>query len=78
MNLFILSPEKVLLKAEVTAVELPGSQGRFVVLKNHAPLLTSLDEGSIRCDKVDGESIHIPVKGGFAQIRDNDITVCVE
>ena len=79
MRLIILSPEKTVLDSEVSAVELPGAKGRFVVLKNHAPLLSSLEKGFIGYD-IEGEDkrITIDIKGGFAAIKNNTITVCVE
>ena len=79
MRLIILSPEKTVLDREVRSVELPGAKGRFVVLDNHAPLLTTLEKGFIGYD-VEGENkrITIEIKGGFAAIKDNTITVCVE
>ena len=45
MKLVVLSPEKELLNCEVTAVELPGKKGRFMVWPGHAPLLSSLQKG---------------------------------
>ena len=45
MKLIVLTPEKELLNCEVSAVELPGSAGRFMVWQDHAPLLTSLQPG---------------------------------
>ncbi len=79
MRLVILSPEKTVLDREVSAVELPGTKGRFVVLENHAPLLSSLEKGFIGYD-TEGEDkrVTIDIKGGFAAIKDNIITVCVE
>lgn len=79
MRLIILSPEKTVLDREVCAVELPGAKGRFVVLENHAPLLSSLEKGFIGYD-IEGEDkrITLDIKGGFAAIKNNTITVCVE
>lgn len=77
MRLIILSPEKELLNCEVTAVELPGAKGRFMVWKDHAPLMTLLREGVVRYDAVDENArLEIPVEGGFAEVRNNVITVC--
>ena len=48
MLLEILTPEHNLYKGEVTHVELPGSNGSFGVLDNHAPLVSGLDEGEVK------------------------------
>lgn len=77
MKLIILSPEKGILNCEVTAVELPGAKGRFMVLQDHAPLMTLLQKGMVRYDVVgDDAREEIPVEGGFAEVRNNVITVC--
>lgn len=58
-------------------VELPGSKGRFEVLKDHGSMLSSLDKGIIRWRNVDGES-SLEIKEGFVEIHDNEIHACVE
>ena len=47
MTLSVLTPEKTLLDAGVSKVTLPGTKGPFMVLRNHAPLISSLEEGDI-------------------------------
>ena len=76
ITLRILSPEREVLSAEVDLVELPGSQGRFEVLKDHAPLISSLDAGVIRYVQ-DGEKHEIESQPGFVEVRDNVVTVCI-
>ena len=76
MILKILSPEREVLSTETELVELPGSMGRFEVLRDHAPLISSLDAGAIRYVK-DGQDHQIECKPGFVEVRDNVITVCV-
>lgn len=77
MKLIVLSPEKELLNCEVTAVELPGAKGRFMVLQDHAPLMTLLCKGVIKYDEAGGDiREELPVEGGFAEVRNNVITVC--
>lgn len=79
MKLIVLSPEKELLTADVVAVELPGSKGRFEILANHAPLVTSLAKGEVKWKtemELDFELME--VEGGFAEVKENVVTVCVE
>ena len=47
MILDVISPERTLVHAAVEAVELPGTKGRFEVLLDHAPLISSLEKGVI-------------------------------
>ncbi len=75
--LHILSPEGTLVEADVALVTLPGVEGPFTVLKNHAALITALDKGSIRYME-NGEEKFLPIREGFVEVRDNVVSVCVE
>ena len=83
MTLKIISTTEVLFEGEVALVSLPGSMGRFTVLKNHASLISTLVPGTIgyrlsadlgRDEDYDGT---FEVKGGIADIDSNIISVCV-
>ena len=74
----IISPERTLVHKSVLSVELPGTMGRFEVLKDHAPLISSLVEGNI-VYKIDGEKDgKITISSGFVEVCDNHVTACVE
>ena len=77
IRLHILSPEGTLADVMASLVELPGSKGRFEVLKDHGALLSSLDKGGIRWRNADGEG-SLEIKEGFVEIRNNEIHACVE
>lgn len=77
IKLHILSPEGTLVRADVSLVSLPGMLSPFTVLPGHAALVTALVPGDIRYVE-DGTEKHISVKEGFAQVKDNVVTVCVE
>ena len=76
ITLKILSPEREILSTRAELVELPGTLGRFEVLKDHAPLISSLEAGTIRYVQ-DGQSHQIDCKPGFVEVRDNIVTVCL-
>ncbi len=50
MKLEIISPEAVLLQADVKSVAVPGVNGEFQILDNHAPIVSILQEGLIKID----------------------------
>lgn len=77
MILTVLTPEKMLLEAEVTKVSFPGSKGSFMVLKDHAPIISSLTEGDIVYTS-GKEEAKIHVLAGFVEVSQNRITVCAE
>lgn len=84
IGLQVISPEKELFKGKVSKVTLPGSAGRFTVLYNHAPLISSLSKGVILFTEnphgTPNESIEhiISIKRGFAEIEHNQMTICIE
>ena len=77
LKLHIITPEGPLAEASAVSVGLPGTLGPFVVLKDHAPIISALTKGEVVW--VDGEGEHrVSIGGGFAEVLDNVVTVCVE
>ena len=77
IRLIIYSPEKTILDRMVSKVSLPGTLGRFMVLKDHAPLISSLEAGRISFVS-DGVDENVDVESGFVEIAYNKVTVCAE
>ena len=63
LKLKIISPEKVIFDGEVESLKVPGIQGSFEVLNNHAPIISSLVKGDVEY-KSKGESNKLSVAGG--------------
>lgn len=72
----IVSPEKTLFEGEATGVKLPGAGGRFEVLENHAPIISTLSAGKVEC--VADEPFAVNVRGGFVEVANNQVAICVE
>lgn len=77
LHLVIVSPETTLYNGVVSDVTFPGSLGEFMVLPQHAPLLSSLKAGSIRYTSKDGTQ-SLKISSGFVEIKNNEVSVCVE
>lgn len=77
MHLEIVTPEKALYSGEVTSVRLPGGAGTFEVLENHAPIISTLDPGTIRIKTADGKEEFIAINSGFVEVLKNKVTVMV-
>jgi len=77
MNLIILSPEKEIFAGEVKSVIVPGSEGQFEMLQNHAAIVSSLKSGEVRITKTDGEKLSFGVDGGFVECLNNEVAVLV-
>lgn len=77
MNLSIIAPSGLICQTEVDSVSLPGELGMFTVLKNHAPLISSLTKGEVVYVE-NGEERRLKVLGGFARVYNNQVEVAVE
>ena len=73
----VLTPENTICEKMVSKVSFPGSQSRFMVLKDHAPLISSLEEGDIVFES-EGAEGKVHVMGGFVEVAFNKIIVCAE
>lgn len=76
MKVVIVSPEKTLYEGEAEGVKLPGVKGRFEVLNGHAPIVSTLAAGTVEC--VGASPCTFNVKGGFVEVAQNEVSVCVE
>lgn len=77
MELVVISPQGVLLTVSADCVTLPGSMGAFSVLKNHAPLVSTLEKGEIVYTS-DNKEKRYPVEGGISVVEKNRIQVLIE
>jgi len=77
MQLEIITPEKNVFEGEVELINLPGSDGSFGLLNDHAPLVSTLKEGEIKIVANGNEQI-FPVKGGVVEVNNNKVIVLAE
>jgi len=73
----LVSPEKLVFSGEVQQVDLPGAEGDFGVLENHAPVVTTLRPGILTVHTAGGAQ-RIVVLGGFAEVSASGLTVLAE
>ena len=73
LKLKIVSPEKVEFCGEAESVKVPGAQGNFEILTNHAPIISTLQKGIV---EYDGKQLAI--LGGFVEVQKNEVSLCIE
>jgi F-type H+-transporting ATPase subunit epsilon len=73
----LVSPEKLLFSGDVEQVVAPGVDGQFTVLKDHAPVMTTLKAGVVRIDTA-GKVEKLFVRGGFADVSASGFTILAE
>jgi F-type H+-transporting ATPase subunit epsilon len=75
----LVTPERMALSEDVAQVVVPGVEGEFTVLPGHAPVISALRPGVIEVELPDdGGKTHIFVKGGFAEVDADRLTVLAE
>ncbi len=73
LQLRIVSPERIEFTGEVESVKVPGAQGNFEILTDHAPIISILTKGVV---EYDGQLLAI--LGGFVEVQKNKVSLCVE
>ena len=75
MHVEVITPDKRLYTGEATLVKLPGISGSFEILKNHAPIISILNEGDVKIISSNEEIVHIGITGGMVEVDDNKVII---
>lgn len=78
MKLEIITPDKAIFTGEVSLVQLPGIDGSFEVLNNHAPLISVLKKGRIKIRDEHGQEQFFEVNGGVIEVLHNKVLILAE
>ncbi len=77
MNLEIITPDTSIYEGEAELVQLPGIDGSFEILNNHAPLISALRKGKIKI-KRDGKEEFFEINGGVIEVLENKVLILAE
>lgn len=93
MLLEIVSPEAKLFSGEVSSISLPGVDGSFQILNNHAPIVSILKEGNVKIVatsfelalvsdnnfvKINNQTYTLKIKSGTIEMKDNKVIVLAD
>tara|TARA_B100000609_G_scaffold164875_1_gene137433 strand:+ start:1081 stop:1317 length:237 start_codon:yes stop_codon:yes gene_type:complete len=78
MLLEIITPESKVYEGEVKSVLLPGSDGKFEILNNHAPIISTLIAGQIRIVNNNDQRELFNINGGVIEMQNNNIIVLAD
>jgi F-type H+-transporting ATPase subunit epsilon len=78
MNLAIATPEKVVFEGEILSLFVPGTEGYFQILENHAPLLSTLQAGQVTLITPTHAKIIYTISGGFFEVARNQAILLVD
>jgi F-type H+-transporting ATPase subunit epsilon len=74
----IVSPEKLVFSGDAEAVTVPGTEGEFTVLKDHAPLISSMKPGVVVIEETPAKKLRLFVPGGFAEAGPSGLTILAD
>jgi F-type H+-transporting ATPase subunit epsilon len=74
----LVSPDRVLFNGAAQSVIVPGNEGDFLVLSEHAPVMTSMRPGVIGIDDAEGKHRRVFVRGGFADASEKGLILLAE
>ncbi|MAM63022.1 F0F1 ATP synthase subunit epsilon [Maritimibacter sp. UBA3975] len=77
MQFDLVSPERRLTSTEASAVQIPGADGDFTAMANHAPVIATLRPGIVTVQGASGEEKFV-VTGGFAEVTPDGTSVLAE
>ena len=77
LELKIVSPEKIEFDGAVESVLVPGTMGQFEILNDHAPIISTLQKGTVEYQNKEGKN-SLEIQGGFVEVQKNVVSLCVE
>ncbi|MBA4781637.1 MAG: F0F1 ATP synthase subunit epsilon [Rhizobiales bacterium] len=74
----LVSPERLIFSGNATEVVVPGTEGYFTVMKNHAPFMSTVKPGVVEATLDSGDAMKVFVRGGLADVSPSGFTLLAE
>jgi F-type H+-transporting ATPase subunit epsilon len=78
MRIEIVTPDVRIFEGEIKSVRVPGKKGSFQVLKDHAPIVSTLDAGMVIMTDPEGKEIVYEISGGVVEVKANKIILLAD
>ena len=78
MYLEIVTPNKRIYEGKIKLIQVPGSKGSFEVLYNHAPIISTLEQGQIKVIEENDRKIYFDIEGGLIEVSKNKVIVLAD
>jgi F-type H+-transporting ATPase subunit epsilon len=78
MKIEIITPDKKVFEGDIKSVRVPGKKGSFQVLKDHAPIISTLETGSVIMIDQDGAETIYEISGGVIEVKANRIILLAD
>jgi F-type H+-transporting ATPase subunit epsilon len=74
----IITPDTRIYSGEIISVRVPGKKGSFQVLKDHAPIISTLESGPVIIEDEKGQVIKYEITGGVIEVKKNRIILLAD
>jgi F-type H+-transporting ATPase subunit epsilon len=78
MKIEIITPDKKVFEGDIKSIRVPGKKGSFQVLKDHAPIISTLQNGPVIIVDQDGTETNFEINGGVIEVKSNTIILLAE
>lgn len=78
MFLQIITPDRKIFTGEVKLIQVPGTKGSFEILKNHAPIISTLEHGTIKIIDQQDQEEFFDIQGGVIEVKKNKVVILSE
>lgn len=78
MKIEIITPDKKVYEGDIKSVRVPGKKGSFQVLKDHAPIISTLEKGPVIIVDLAGIEKRFEIDGGVIEVKMNKIILLAD
>jgi F-type H+-transporting ATPase subunit epsilon len=78
MKIEIITPDQKVYEGDIRSVRVPGKKGSFQVLKDHAPIVSTLENGPVILIDQAGNETRYEINGGVIEVKANKIILLAE
>jgi F-type H+-transporting ATPase subunit epsilon len=78
MKIEIITPDKKVYEGDIKSVRVPGKKGSFQVLKDHAPIISTLEQGKVIMIEQEGEERIFEISSGVIEVKANKIILLAD
>ena len=78
MKIEIVTPDSKVYSGEIRSVRVPGTKGSFQVLKDHAPIISTLEKGTVYISDDQGNEVRYEITGGVIEVKKNRIILLAD
>jgi F-type H+-transporting ATPase subunit epsilon len=80
MNIDIITPDELVYSGKIRLIQVPGTSGSFEVMKNHAPIISTIEKGTIKVIEANEEKTEhfFNIEKGLIEVNHNKVIVLLE